>query len=345
MHCHNSHRFSTFLARAVCALGLVTISLLSLLSCAAKAKDELVIYAYDSFVSEWGTGPLVMPLFEKATGIKASLVSRGDSGAVLAALIEEKAKPQADVVVGIDQYILFQADRADVLETYLPKGIEDIDPSLRFDPKGRLCPYDYGHFAIIWDTQALQAPPRSLAELALPAYKGKLILMDPRSSTPGLGFLAWTLSAYGKDWEAYWRSLKPSILTISSGWDSGYGLFVSGEAPLVLSYATSPAYHRWAEQSDRYQALDFAEGHPLQIEGAAIVKGTRNRKNAERFMDFILSKEFQAEIPLSNWMYPVRSDIELPPAYSRAIRPKTLPLPDASLLSSALELWQDVASR
>jgi thiamine transport system substrate-binding protein len=338
------------------SLGFVSSSLaviaclLVFFSC-VKAKnggtdgDGLVIYAYDSFVSEWGPGPVVMPKFEAATGIKAKLISKGDSGQVLAAAIDEKGRPQADIVIGIDQFLLPQAIKAGVLASYKSKDIEAISPRLRFDPEFRLTPFDYGHFAINWDSQSKIQPPSSLADLTKPEYKGKLILMDPRSSTVGLGFLAWTVSAYGDTWSDYWKSLKPSILTIASGWDSGYGLYTKGEAPLVLSYSTSPAYHLYAEKTDRYKALVFAQGHPLQIEGAGILKGAKNRKNAEKFIDFMISQEFQKEIPLTNWMYPVRSGVVLPDCYVAAIQPESIAPPDSATFAAAQAAWADVASK
>lgn len=314
-------------------------------SCAKKGSDQLVIYAYDSFVSEWGPGPKVMPKFERATGIKATLVSRGDSGQVLAAAIDEKARPQADIIIGIDQYLLPQAVKAGILSPYKPLGIESVPPEIPFDPEYRAIPYDYGHFAIIWDSKSSIEPPASLSDLAKPEYRGKLILMDPRSSTVGLGFLSWTVSAFGDGWEDYWKSLKPSILTIASGWDSGYGLFTKGEAPLVLSYSTSPAYHVYADGTDRYKALEFADGHILQIECAAILKGAKNRKNAEKFMDFMVSADFQEEIPLTNWMYPARADVALPECYAAAVKPEGLAAPTAESLAAAIAAWADVASK
>ena len=92
-------------------------------------------------------------------------------------------------------------------------------------------------------------------------YAKKLILMDPRTSTPGLGFAAWTIAVFGSDYESYWQKLKPAVLTMASGWSSGYGLFTKGEAPLVVSYVTSPAYHIYADKTNRYRALVFSEGH------------------------------------------------------------------------------------
>jgi len=296
------------------------IPLFATFSCSKPEKPELLVYAYDSFTAEWGAGPKIASLFEKATSIKTRFVSKGDGGQLLSALIAEKTDPEADIAIGIDNQLAPKAIAAEIFAAYSPKDENKIPSEFRFDPLSRLIPFDYGHFAIIWDSEKLKNPPSSLEELSKPEYAKKLILMDPRTSTPGLGFLAWTKAIYGEDWKAYWGRLKPSILTMTPGWDTGYGLFTSGEAPLVVSYATSPAYHKEYEKTERYKALAFAQGHPIQIEAAGIVKGARHRKNAELFMDFLISVECQAELPLTQWMMPIRPEAALPESFSAALK-------------------------
>lgn len=301
-------------------------------SCVQKSDAQLVIYAYDSFASEWGPAPIVIPAFEKATGIKVELVVPGDAGQVLARAIDEKKAPVADILIGIDGNLLPKALSAGVLAAYRPKESKTIPANLILDSEWRLTPYDWSSFAIIWDSEKLAVPPASLEDLTKPEYARKLILMDPRTSTPGLGFVAWTAAAYGEGLADYWKRLKPSILTMSPGWDTGYGLFTTGEAPLVISYTTSAAYHAEYETAGRYRALEFSDGHPVQIEGAGIVAQARHRKAAEAFIDFMLTGEFQSALPLTNWMYPVIPGIALPASYSAAPEPaRTLPASSAEL--------------
>ena len=291
------HERAVFIALASC---LSVILMIPFLSCTRRSSSEaekvLVIYAYDSFASKWGPAPVVIPIFEEATGIKVELVAAGDAGQVLARVIEEKEAPRADIIIGIDNHLLPKAIQADVLEVYKPAGASRIKPGLVLDPQWRLTPFDWSTFAIIWDSELLAVPPSSLEDLTKPEYRKKLILMDPRTSTPGLGFLAWTKAVYGNDLADYWKRLAPSVLTMAPGWDTGYGLFTRGEAPLVLSYTTSAAYHAEYETAGRYRALEFPEGHPVQIEGAGIIKGAKNRKAAEAFLDFMLSPDFQNAI-------------------------------------------------
>lgn len=305
-------------------------------------SKELVIYAYDSFVSEWGLGPQIIPLFEEMYQCKVTLLSKGDGAQVLSALEREKSEPRADVVIGLDDMLLGRVLASDILEPYVPKGFDQIPPALDFDPSHHLIPFDYGYFTLIWDSEKLAVPPISLADLARPEFAGKLILMDPRTSTPGLGFLAQVVASQGDNWSSFWKSIAPSILTIAPGWDSGYGLFTKGEAPLVLSYTTSPAYHVEYDKTDRYKALDLAEGHVRQVEGLGLVKGSKHPDLARAFVDFAISPAFQEKIPLYQWMYPVLSSVTLPESYKAALIPAKVLAVDQDELSRALAQWTDL---
>ncbi len=283
---------------------------------------DLTIYAYDSFVSEWGPAGKVIPKFEKKYGVNVQVISVGDAGQVLNRAILEKNRPRADIILGIDNNLLSKALEADLLAPYASPNLRLIPEELVFDPSNHVTPFDHGHFAIVYDSVRLKDPPNSLEDLTKPSYRKKIILQDPRTSSPGLGFLLWTISVYGENYVGYWKRLMPNVLTITEGWDTAYGLFTSGEAPMVLSYTTSPAYHVEYEGTTRYRALVFKEGNYRQIEGMGILKTTKNMRLARQFIDFILTEDFQAEIPLTNWMFPVNPDLELPNSFSYAPRPE-----------------------
>ncbi len=302
-----------------------------------RAKT-VVVYAYDSFVADWGPGPELAKLFEAKTGYTVDFVSCGDAAQVLSRAVLEKKAPSSDVLVGIDNNLLAAARSADILAAYKPAGADSlVSKDLRLADDWLLTPYDWGYFAMIIDTAAGITPPKSLEDLTKSEYAKKIILMDPRTSTPGTGFLAWTIAAYGKDYLSYWQRLKGNILTLAPGWDTGYGLFTSGEAPLVISYTTSPAYHVEYDKTDRYQALIFDQGHVAQIEGLGVTKGAANAAGARAFVDFMLSEEAQGVLPLTQWMYPVSQTVKLPESYAAAPRAgKTLSVPSAEV-SAAVE--------
>jgi len=308
---------------------------------ASPTDSNLVIYAYDSFVSEWGPGPQIIEAFEKKYGIKISIISAGDTGQVLQKAIIEKDNVNADILIGIDNNLLSKAIAADVTETYKSSNLKNIPQELIFDKSHHVTPFDYGYFSIIYDSEKITPPPKSLDDLLKPEFKKSLILMDPRTSSPGLGFLLWTISEYKDTFTDYWENLMPSVLTITDGWDSGYGLFTEGEAPMVLSYTTSPAYHAEYENTNRYKSAIFPAGHYMQIEGISIVKNARHRKAAEEFINFMLEDNIQDIIPLTNWMYPVNTSLPLPNSFKQAPKPKTSLMMDSNIIDKNLNTWID----
>ena len=188
-----------------------------------------------------------------------------------------------------------------------------------------MTPFDYGFIAFVYDSQKLEKAPKSLQDLLDPKYKRKIVIENPKTSSPGLSMLHWTISVYGEDkYLDYWNRLKPSLLTITDGWSAAYGMFTKGEVPLVLSYVTSPAYHLEYEKTERYRAAVFQEGHYQQVEFAGILKDSQNQERAREFIDFMLSKDFQDAIPLTNWMFPVIQYQPLPDSFRVAPQPKTV---------------------
>ncbi len=285
-----------------------------------KSK-EITLYAYDSFTGDWGPGPSVIPAFEKETGIKVNVVTAGDAVEMLNKVILEGDKCKADVVLGITDDM---AERAyDLFESYSSPYLSDIPSNLLFDTSNRLLPFDYGAFAFVFDTESGIEAPESLEALTDSKYKDKVILIDPRTSSVGMGLLLWTYNELGDDYLSWWEKMKDNALTIASGWSSAYGLFTEGEAPIVLSYTTSPVYHVMNENTTRYQALVFENGHEATIEGLGILKSSQKKEYAEIFVDYILSNA-QCEIAVTNSMYPTNSKTELPDAFIYAPKPAKL---------------------
>jgi len=331
--------FSKFLVSA-----LIAFSFVSFESCKKTTETnskELVVYAYDSFVGEWGPGPELTKKFEEKTGIKLNLVDCGDAVQVLSRAILEKDSVQADVIIGLDNNNSKTAIDANIIEEYKTSNVsfisKDLFAALQNENQFYVTPYDYSHFAMIFDTKANVQAPKSLEDLTNPIYKNKIILMDPRTSTPGLGFVAWTVSTFGDKVLDYWKALKPNILTMAPGWSSGYGLFTKGEAPIVISYTTSPAYHVEYDKEDRFQAQIFEQGHSWQVEGAAILKNAKNKEGAKAFIDFLTSEEAQNVLPLTQWMYPANDKVKLPECYKKAA-----PIPSKTLIANSSDVQKTV---
>jgi len=297
-------------------------------------SEELTVYVYESFSwIEQGT----VQKFEEMNDCEVKVVKLGDAGNVLTRLVLEKKNPRADVVIGLDQSLAAKAVEEDLLIPYKPKNIENVkDKTLIFDPEYYVIPYDYGAIAIIYDPEKIQEGLESFEDLT--KYQNSLIIQDPRASSTGQAFLLWTIAVYGNDWKDFWEGLKPAILTISPSWDDSFAKFEIGEAPMMVSYATDSAYSQYYYGSSKYKVFIPKEGAYVQIEGAGIVKGTDNLDLAQEFIEFLLSEDFQKEIPLNQWMFPV-IDVELPEVYQHAVVPEKILTIPAQEISNNLEKW------
>ena len=321
------------------AAGVMTVSA----SVAFADTPELTVYTYDSFVSDWGPGPAIEAAFEETCGCDLKLVGAGDGAALLARLKLEGARTRADVVLGLDTGLTAAAAETGLFEPHSVSADYTL-PITWDDPL--FVPYDWGYFAFVHNADL--AAPKSFLELA--ASDLKIVIQDPRSSTPGLGLLMWVKAAHGEGAARIWSDLSDNIVTVTKGWSEAYGLFLDGEADMVLSYTTSPAYHLIAEEDASKAAAAFDEGHYMQIEVAGKVKGTDQPELAEAFLQFVVSDGFQSVIPTTNWMYPaVTPEAGLPEGFGTLIQPdKALLLPAdeaPAVRDAALAEWLNALSR
>ncbi|SCY24334.1 thiamine ABC transporter substrate-binding protein [Paracoccus tibetensis] len=295
---------------------------LLLLATPAAAQDRvLTIYAEDYVASEWGPGPAIKSGFEAFCDCELRFVT----GDILPRLLMEGEGTEADVVFGLNTDVLARA-RASGL--FAPHGQDTSDMSLPIEWTDEIfLPYNWGETAFVYDETRLDNPPASFDELL--DADVRIVIQDPRSSISGLALLLWVKQVYGDEAPEAWAKLAPKVLTVTRGWSESYGMFTSGEADMVLSYTTSPAYHIAAEDDLTKKAAIFPEGHYFMTEVAAQLAGTDQPELAQQFMDWILTPEFQAEIPLANWSLPAK----LPEADWPEVM-RDLPRPEVTLFYS-----------
>jgi thiamine transport system substrate-binding protein len=321
------------------AAGLATIAFPAL-----AETPVLTVLTYDSFTSEWGPGPAIEQAFEATCACDLQFVPAGDGAALLARIQLEGAASEADIILGLDTNLTAAAAAT---QLFAPHG-QNPATSLPVDFADPLfLPFDWGWFAFVHDRTKLPEAPKSFAELA--ASDLKIVIQDPRSSTPGLGLLMWVKAAHGDQAPAIWEGLADNIVTVTPGWSEAYGLFLEGEADMVLSYTTSPAYHLLAEGDDTKAAALFDEGHYLQIEVAGKLAASDQPELADQFLAFMLTDAFQSAIPQTNWMYPaVTPTAGLPEGFDTFRPAKSLLLtPDEAQAArdAALAEWQAALAR
>ena len=324
---------------------LLAAGLLTTTQAVAQEKPVLTVLTYDSFVADWGPGPAIETAFEETCGCDLQFVAAGDGAALLARVRLEGARSDADVVLGLDTNLTAAASETGL---FAPHGIaaEGLSLPVAWEDETFL-PYDWGYFAFVHDADMADVPAnfRALGE-----SEASIVIQDPRSSTPGLGLLLWVKAAYGDDASAIWESLADNIVTVTPGWSEAYGLFLEGEADMVLSYTTSPAYHLIAEEDPSKTAAPFDEGHYMQIEVAAILASTDQSDLADAFLRFMLTDAFQTVIPTTNWMYPAKTPASgLPEGFETLITPETAliypPGEAAAIRDEALDEWLNALSR
>lgn len=323
-----------------------TSLVLALLAATPAAADlpVLTVYAGDYVASEWGPGPKIEEGFEAFCNCDLRFVT----GDILPRILMEGDKTEADIVFGLNTDVTARA-RASGL--FAPHGQDTSQMSLpvAWDDDIFL-PYNWGETAFIYDETRTPNPPRSFAELLDAPDDLKIVIQDPRASISGLALLLWVKAVYGDKAPEAWARLAPKVLTVTKGWSESYGMFTDGEADMVLSYTTSPAYHIAAEDDRTKHAAIFPEGHYFMAELAARLASTDQPELAQQFMDWILTPEFQKTIPLANWSLPAKlPEAEWPEVMRELPRPeKTLFYTEVeaeALRKPALDEWLRAFSR
>ena len=317
------------------------IFLLGIFLGSASANSEtLTVYTYDSFASQWGPGPELKAQFESECQCELNFVALDDALAMLGRLRLEGEDSPADVIVGLDMNTLVVAKETGLFAEHKTDTAQLSMPVAWTDET--FVPFDYGYFAFVYNADVVKQPPQSLAELVENKAEYKIVIQDPRSSTPGLGLMLWIKEVYADEAAEIWKNLSPSLLTVTPGWSEAYGLFLEGEADLVLSYTTSPAYHMIAENKQNFYAAEFSEGHYIQVETAAVLKNSKKPDLARQFLQFLLSESAQKVIPTGNWMYPsVLSVDKLPDEFSKLIQPENTLSISPEEIAKNKKVWVD----
>ena len=323
---------------------------------ALEEPRELVVMAHDSF----DIGEDVIAEFELANNASVLIQKGGDAGEVLVRAVLEKGNPSADVLFGVDNTYLGRALREGVFTPYQSPLLASVAPRFVLDGTWHVSPVDYGYVNINYDKEFLAEndlePPATLEELTQPKWKGKLVVENAQTSSPGLAFLIATISYFGEDddydYLDFWADLRANDVSVKDGWsDAYYTDFTKygGDRPLVVSYATSPAAEvffsegAYTEPPTGNMLVDRATF--LQIEGIGILKGTKVLDLAQRFVDFVMDTRFQEDIPGRMFVYPVNSNAQTPDFFRFAEEP-TLPADiDAATIDLKREEWIDAWTR
>ncbi|MFJ6739989.1 thiamine ABC transporter substrate binding subunit [Streptomyces sp. NPDC091279] len=312
-------------------LGLVTLS-----ACGSSTGDHAADSTTVTLVSHdsWAVSKDVLADFEKRSGYTVRVLKDGDAGQAVNKAILTKDNPQGDVFFGVDNTLLSRALDNGLFQSYQAKGAATVESRYRVDQgKHRVTPIDTGDICVNYDKAYFSkhrlAPPTSFADLTDPAYKNLLVTENAATSSPGLGFLLGTAAEYGSGgWQSYWKKLKANGVKVVDGWEQAYneefsgsagGKKAKGDRPLVVSYASSPpAEVVYADPQPATAPTGVADGTCFrQTEYAGLLSNAGNTKGGKALIDFLLTKEFQQDMPLNMFVYPVVRGAQVPSVFTK----------------------------
>lgn len=316
----------------------------------------LTVMTHDSFA----ISSELVTQFETEHNVHLVFLPSGDAGAMLNRAILTKNSPQADVLYGVDNTFLSRALQEGLFIKYQSPVLKAIPDEFKLDPDFRALPVDYGDVCINFDKGYFSghnlAVPQSLQDLLAPEYgkqpgtPGLLVVENPATSSPGLAFLLATVKAFGEGgYLQFWQSLKENGVVVVNDWNTAYYTNFSGSSgkggqPMVVSYASSPAAEVIFASSPVSDAPTASIVNPgtcfRQVEFAGILKGTKNLKLAQQFIDFLLGVDFQEDIPLQMFVYPVNPAAKLPEAFLQYAQTAQDPASlDPSIIEANREKW------
>ena len=290
-----------------------------------STPKSLTLLAYDSFTPSEG----IFDAFTKETGIEVEVVTGGDAGELVAKAVLTAGEPEGDVLWGVDNTLMSRAIEADVFAPHRSAHIDDLDPAaVALVTDDLLTPVDTGDVCVnydkAWFDENKLTPPGSLDDLAKPDYKGLLVVQNPNTSSPGLAFLLATIATFGETgWQDYWSALRDNDVKVVDGWTEAYTVEFSGSSgkgtrPLVVSYASSPP----AEVVYSDPPVDAPPTAVIestcfrQVEFAGVLRGTKNEDAAAKLVDYLSGPVFQADLPLTLFVNPANTTVELPKAFT-----------------------------
>ena len=311
------------------SLLFIVIFVATIASCTSGPElDEaktLTVMTHDSFaVSE-----SVIDSFEKKHNAQLQFLEVGDTGTAVNKAILSKGNPLADVFYGVDNTFLSRALDEGIFEPYQSPILDNIDPVFVLDKSFQALPVDFGDVCLnyqkIYFEERELPPPDSLEDLIDPEYQDLLTVQNPATSSPGLAFLMTTIGYFGEDgYLDYWKALVHNKVNIVNDWETAYYAAFSqagGTDPIVVSYGSSPPFEVLFSEEPLEDAPTAAVTSPgtcfRQIEFVGILKGTKNRDLAEKWVDYMLSPAFQEDIPLNMYVFPVNQNAVLEDTFQK----------------------------
>ncbi|MFZ4407935.1 MAG: putative 2-aminoethylphosphonate ABC transporter substrate-binding protein [Paracraurococcus sp.] len=275
--------------RRACALTLGLSLALAIAPAEAQQRTRLTVY---TALENEQLAPLKAAAEAAVPSIEIAWV-RDSTGVITARLIAEKANPRADVIWGLSVFSLLQMEAQEMLEPYSPKGAEALRPSMRSDRSPMSWTgMDAFVSAICFNTVVAKEKglpkPAVWTDLLNPAFKGQIAMPNPASS--GTGFL--TVAGWiGTKGEAAWDfmgKLHENVQVYTHSGSAPCNNAARGEYGVGISLDMRAVTLK--NQGAPIEIIVPTDGVGFDLEGTAILRGTKNAEAAQKLADWTVSK-------------------------------------------------------
>jgi iron(III) transport system substrate-binding protein len=263
---------------------------LAVLPSAPALAGKLVVYS--------SADPDVLRLYGEAFSKAHPQVQiewmRDSTGALQQRILAEKDKLRADVILAHTASNLAALGQAGMLQPYAPKGFERVAGRFldRAQPPKWVGLYGWSSALCVNTGQARAAGlavPAKWADLLNPAYKGRLTMPSPATSGTGALMLTGWVRMWGEEkaW-AFMDRLHDNVRAYTRSGTRPCEQAAAGETVVGLSFPGRGA--RLKAAGSPIDIVVPEEGIGWDLQAAAIVKGTRNLKDAQVLMDWAISQ-------------------------------------------------------
>ena len=271
---------------------LISLLFLSLTSCSSRNKNQVVVFNAGEYMDMD-----LVEQFEKDTGIDVVYETFTSDEEMFIKL--SQSSNNYDVIVPSD-YMVERLLKKDMLEkidfSQVPnfKYVDQKYKGLYYDPKNEYTvPYFASHFGIVYNTDIIKEPITKWADLWNPKYKGEIIMYDlPRiSMSVALQKLGYSINTKNMDEliEAKNELIKQKPLVYAYLTDEARDLVVQGDAAITVMYSGDALLMRTQNPNLNYVTPE--EGMNMQVDNLAIPKRSKNKKNAEIFINYFTDPE------------------------------------------------------
>ena len=292
------------------------VCILIISSCKTRSDNQgakernLVVYTGEPFMSQslW-TG---FEYFEARYDCNVVIENFSDGWEVLKRIKSEGDSSQVDVICNINSALVNEALETGLFKTYKSDKLKFVDRKFCFDKSNHFTPYAYGYLGFLYDSERIKEPPRNYGELQDNQWDDCIIMPDPITTAIGRAFLYQTAAQFGRNGFRYlWKGISENIRIFCKSYDDAYKRLLAEEGCMLPAYTSMPVFHQETSQTNRYRVIVFEEGSYIDTENVGIMSSSNKSGLAQRFVDYLLSTEFQKRIALNKWMYPVNRNVKI----------------------------------